>query len=94
MSKAKTLPKRSQVKEQDRWNLATLFKSDKEWEAALRGLPESHTSTRRRQRPRTSAALNPAGPAPTMITSNSACFISDVSYEEGERGVYSKTGGC
>ena len=36
MSKAKTLPKRSQVKEQDRWNLATLFKSDKEWEAAFK----------------------------------------------------------
>ena len=38
-------------------------------EAALRGLPVSHTSTRRRQRPSISAALSPAGPAPMMMTS-------------------------
>src|SRR5687767_1846703 len=37
--------------------------------AALRGRPLSHTSTRRRQRPSTRAALRPAGPPPTMTTS-------------------------
>ena len=36
-------------------------------DAALRGRPVSHTSTRRRLRPSISAALKPAGPAPTMI---------------------------
>src|SRR5688572_30806685 len=40
-------------------------------ERALRGWPSSHSSTRRRQRPRMSAALRPAGPPPTMITSQS-----------------------
>ena len=35
MSKAKTLPPRDKVKESDQWNLASLFKSDKEWEAAF-----------------------------------------------------------
>src|SRR5260221_1634740 len=39
-------------------------------EAALRCCPVSQTSTCRRHRPRMSAALSPAGPAPTMITSN------------------------
>src|SRR5215204_1177164 len=39
------------------------------WDAALRGCPVSQTSTRRRLRPRMSAALRPAGPAPTMTTS-------------------------
>src|SRR4051812_15989704 len=38
-------------------------------ETALRGRPASQTTVRRRQRPRTSAAFNPAGPPPTMITS-------------------------
>jgi hypothetical protein len=38
-------------------------------EAALRGLPVSHTSTRRRERPSISAALSPAGPAPMTMTS-------------------------
>src|SRR5436190_7172691 len=47
-------------------------------DAALRGRPVSHTSTRRRERPRISAALSPAGPAPTMITSymTSSCHGS------------------
>src|SRR5688500_11704318 len=40
-------------------------------EAALRGRPVSQTSTLRRQRPRMRAALSPAGPAPTMTTSQS-----------------------
>src|SRR5687768_6843492 len=38
-------------------------------EASLRGCPLSQTSTLRRHRPSTSAALSPAGPAPTMTTS-------------------------
>src|SRR4051794_23540563 len=37
--------------------------------AALRGRPASKTSTRRRHRPSTSAALSPAGPPPTIRTS-------------------------
>ena len=36
MSKAKTLPPRSKVKSQDTWNLASLFKSDKDWETAFK----------------------------------------------------------
>src|SRR5690348_7309747 len=36
MSKVKALPKRSQVKEQDRWDLGTLFKSDADWETAFK----------------------------------------------------------
>jgi oligoendopeptidase F len=36
MSKAKTLPKRSEVKEADRWDLSSLFKSDGEWEKAFK----------------------------------------------------------
>src|SRR5678815_5193069 len=36
---------------------------------ALRGFPTSHTSTLRKHRPRTSAALSPAGPPPTMMAS-------------------------
>src|SRR5688500_13674739 len=40
-------------------------------ERAFRGRPSSHSSTRRRQRPRMSAALKPAGPPPTIITSQS-----------------------
>ena len=39
--------------------------------AALRGLPLSNISTVRHARPSTSAALMPAGPAPTMMTSAS-----------------------
>src|SRR6266567_9586192 len=42
--------------------------------SALRGCPASHTSTRRRHRPRNNAALNPAGPAPTIITSYITCL--------------------
>src|ERR1700685_3851632 len=44
--------------------------------AALRGVPLSVSSTRLRHRPRTSAALNPAGPAPTITTSQAAAFAS------------------
>jgi oligoendopeptidase F len=43
MSKIKSLPKRSQVKPQDQWDLGSLFKSDAEWESAFakweRGIP-------------------------------------------------------
>jgi oligoendopeptidase F len=35
MSKAKTLPPRNQVKQADTWNLGSLFKSDRDWEAAF-----------------------------------------------------------
>src|SRR5207249_10510927 len=35
MSKVKSLPKRSQVKKEDQWNLASLFKSDADWEKAF-----------------------------------------------------------
>lgn len=35
MSKVKALPKRSQVKEQDRWDLGSLFKSDADWESSF-----------------------------------------------------------
>jgi hypothetical protein len=38
-------------------------------DAALRGRPSSKISVRRRQRPNNSAALKPAGPPPTMMTS-------------------------
>jgi oligoendopeptidase F len=34
-AKSKTLPPRAKVKESDQWNLASLFKSDAEWEAAF-----------------------------------------------------------
>ena len=36
MSKAKTLPPRSKVKESDCWDLSSLFKSDAEWEPAFK----------------------------------------------------------
>lgn len=36
MSKAKTLLARSEVKAEDRWNLNSLYKSDADWEKALR----------------------------------------------------------
>ena len=36
MSKVKTLPKRSEVKPADCWNLASLFKTDSAWETAFR----------------------------------------------------------
>jgi oligoendopeptidase F len=35
MATVKSLPNRNQVKESDCWNLASLFKTDKEWEAAF-----------------------------------------------------------
>jgi len=35
MSKAKALPRRGKVKESDRWNLVSLFKSDGEWERSF-----------------------------------------------------------
>jgi oligoendopeptidase F len=35
MSKVKALPKREKVKEQDRWDLSSLFKSDADWEPAF-----------------------------------------------------------
>ena len=43
-------------------------------EVALRGWPASSTSTRTLARPSTSAALSPAGPAPTMTTSKDAAL--------------------
>src|SRR5690349_24254471 len=36
MSKVKALPPRSKVKEQDRWDLRTLYKGDAEWETAFK----------------------------------------------------------
>ena len=39
-------------------------------ERAFRGWPASQSSTRRRHRASTSAALRPAGPPPIMMTSN------------------------
>src|SRR5436189_625342 len=35
-TKSKTLPKRSQVKPQDCWNLSSLFKTDAAWETAFK----------------------------------------------------------
>ncbi|HWE93116.1 MAG TPA: oligoendopeptidase F [Tepidisphaeraceae bacterium] len=35
MTKTKTLPPRSRVKESDQWDLGTLFKTDAQWEAAF-----------------------------------------------------------
>src|SRR3954454_22364148 len=35
-SKTKSLPPRSKVKEADQWNLASLFKTDEEWERAFK----------------------------------------------------------
>jgi oligoendopeptidase F len=35
MTKIKSLPKRSQVKPQDQWNLVSLFKNDADWESAF-----------------------------------------------------------
>src|SRR5438128_9483949 len=45
-------------------------------DTALRGRSVSQTSTRRRHRPRTSAALRPAGPAPTTTTSQVSVIVS------------------
>ncbi len=36
MSKSKTLPRRSEVKHQDQWDLSSLFPSDAQWEAAFK----------------------------------------------------------
>src|SRR5437763_17013396 len=43
---------------------------------AFRGEPASMTTTRRRARPRTSAALRPAAPPPTIATSYLASFMA------------------
>src|SRR4051795_5471793 len=43
-------------------------------DAAFRDLPVSHRSTFLWQRPRVRAALRPAGPAPTITTSNITDF--------------------
>ena len=45
-------------------------------EAQLRGVPVSHSSTLRLQRPSVSAALRPAGPAPTITTSHAVRAIT------------------
>ncbi len=36
---AKTIPARKDVPAKDKWNLSTIYKSDDEWEAALKSLP-------------------------------------------------------
>ena len=55
------------------------------WAAgALRGVPASMTTTRRRARPSTSAALSPAGPPPTMAMSK----VSMGGSVEQRRGVW------
>ena len=36
----KTIPARKDVPEKDKWNLSSIYKSDDEWEAALKALPE------------------------------------------------------
>src|SRR5690349_22328458 len=45
-------------------------------ETRLAGRPASTSSTRRRARPRTSAALSPAGPPPTITTSRISLLIT------------------
>lgn len=37
---AKTIPARKDVPAKDKWNLSTIYKSDSDWEAALKSLPE------------------------------------------------------
>ena len=37
---AKTIPARKDVPAKDKWNLSSIYKSDDEWEAALKSLPE------------------------------------------------------
>ncbi|MBO4533488.1 MAG: oligoendopeptidase F [Treponema sp.] len=37
---SKTIPARKDVPAKDKWDLSSIFKSDSEWEAALKGLPE------------------------------------------------------
>ena len=37
---AKTIPARKDVPAKDKWDLSSIYKSDDEWEAALRTLPE------------------------------------------------------
>ena len=46
------------------------------FDAALAGRPVSSTSTRRRARPSTSAALRPAGPPPTMTASTTGTRVA------------------
>ena len=36
----KTIPARKDVPAKDKWNLSSIYKSDDEWEAALKSLPE------------------------------------------------------
>ena len=37
---AKTIPARKDVPSKDKWDLSSIYKSDDEWEAALKSLPE------------------------------------------------------
>ena len=37
---AKTIPARKDVPAKDKWNLSSIYKSDDEWEEALKSLPE------------------------------------------------------
>ncbi len=37
---AKTIPARKDVPAKDKWDLSSIYKSDDEWEAALKSLPE------------------------------------------------------
>ncbi len=37
---AKTIPARKDVPDKDKWNLSSIYKSDDEWEAALKTIPE------------------------------------------------------
>ena len=39
MSK-KTIPARKDVPAKDKWNLSSIYKSDDDWEAALKSIPE------------------------------------------------------
>jgi len=40
MKKNNLIPERKDVKERDKWNLSTLYKSDEEWEKDLKKIPE------------------------------------------------------
>ena len=79
MSKTKTLPPRSKVKEADRWDLSSLFKNDAEWEKAFSRWEE--------QIPGYSKFRGKLGESAEML---SACLQFDASIDRaGERlGVY------
>src|SRR5579863_7383422 len=75
MTKVKRLPKRSQVKLADQWDLASLFKDDNAWEAAFRRWE--------RRIPRYEEFRGKLGKGPKVLAS---CLALDVDMDRaGER---------